>query len=90
METVEGHRGAPSSTESDVVEVTVDDVTVTDYPDGADSKYATRGTAAHGIGLPDNPEAKPVEFVDEWIVNRTIEGRNYHRMDTMVSVPFEG
>lgn len=85
-ETVEGHRGAPSSTEPVVVEVTVDDITITDYPDESDSKYTTRSTAAHGIGVDDDAKDKPVEFVDEWVVNRSIEGRTYHRTDTLVSV----
>jgi len=85
-ETVDGHRGTPSSTESVVVEVTVDDITVTDYPEESDSKYATRGTAAQGIGVPDDPKTKPVEFVDEWVVDRIIEGRTYRRTDTLVSV----
>ena len=88
-ETVEGHRSPPSSTESVVVEVTVDDITVTDYPDDSDTKYTTRSTAAHGIGIADDLKEKPVEFVDEWVVNRSIEGRTYHRTDTLVRVQLD-
>jgi hypothetical protein len=90
-ETVEGHRGAPSSDDPVIVEVTVDDITVTDYPDGMTSKYTTRGTAAHGIGLP--PEDlinTPVRFVTEWVIDRTVEGRTYHRTDRLVMVQLEG
>jgi hypothetical protein len=79
-ETVGGHRGAPGN-----VEVTVDDVTVTEHPDDVQSKYTTRGTAAHGIGLSEEALKKDrVEFVREWIIDRTIEGRIYRRADKLV------
>jgi len=89
-ETVEGHSGAPSSAESVVVEVTVDDITVTDYPDASDSKYTTRGTSAHGFGVPDEFTAKRVELVTEWVIDRTIEGRTYRRTDSLVTGQLEG
>lgn len=81
-ETAGGHRGAPST-----VEVTVDDITVTELPDEPESKYTTRGTAAHGIGLPEDVLKKGrVEFVREWIIDRTVEGRIYRRADNLVMV----
>lgn len=81
-ETAEGHRGTPTT-----VEVTVDDLTVTEVPDDAESKYTTRGTAAHGVGLPEETLAKNrVEVVREWVIDRTVEGRTYRRTDKLVQV----
>jgi hypothetical protein len=81
-ETAGGHRGVPST-----VEVTVDDITVTEHPDELQSKYTTRGTAAHGIGLPEEVLKKNrVEYVREWVVDRTVEGRIYRRADRLVMV----
>jgi hypothetical protein len=85
-ETVDSQRGAPGA-----VEVTVDDITVTEVPDDAESKYTIRGTVAHGIGLPEEMLAKGrVEFVREWTVDRTVEGRTYRRADKLVMVELGG
>jgi hypothetical protein len=81
-ETVEGNRGA-----SNAVEITVDDITVTEVPDERDSKYETRGTSAHGIGLPeDKLKASRIEYVKEWVVDRTVEDRIYRRSDKLIMV----
>ena len=81
-ETVEGHRGSPSD-----LEVGAGDVTIVEHAGETESKYQTRGTAAHGIGLPDEGHrSKPISFVKEWIVTRTIEGRVYRRTDELVMV----
>lgn len=89
-ETAGGSRGAPSSVDSVILEVTVDDITVIEHSNAQESKYTTRGTAAHGIGLPEDKLAgRPIEFVPEWTVERTIEGRVYHRIDTLVMVQTE-
>jgi hypothetical protein len=78
-ETVEGRGDSPNT-----VEVTVDDVTVIEYEGETASKYVTRGTSAHGIDVPDaGHPPRPVSFVKEWIVARTIEGRTYRRSDTL-------
>jgi len=85
-ETVDGRRGDESS-----VEVTVDDITVTNHVDEFESKYATRGTSAHGVGLTDDDGASaPLEYVREWVVDRTVEGRMYHRSDRLVKVELGG
>ncbi len=89
-ETAEGHRGAPSSPDSIVVEVTVDDITVTDYPDDSDTKYMTRGTSAHDAVLPgDQSAAKTFEIVTEWVIERSVNGRRYHRLDRLIDVQLE-
>ncbi len=90
-ETIEGHRGAPSSVDESLVEVTVDDITVTEYPDAPSSKYMTRATAAHGVGVEDEvPKMRPVDFVREWSVDRTVEGRTYRRIDQLRLVELDG
>ena len=82
QETVGGHQGAPSN-----VEIVVDDITVIEHPGDEQSKYTTRGTAAHGIGLPEEELKKNrVEFVREWVIDRTVEGRIYRRADKLVMV----
>lgn len=89
-ETAESHRGVPSSIEEDIVEVTVDDITVTEQADDLESKYTARGTAAHGIGISEEDLVrKPVEFVREWIIDRRVEGRTYHRTDTLVMIQLD-
>lgn len=76
-ETVDGSRGASST-----VEVTVDDITVAEVDA---SKYTSRSTASHDIGPPDDGITKPrTEPVQEWVVERTIEDRKYHRTDRLV------
>jgi hypothetical protein len=81
-ETAEPERGAPST-----VEVTVDDITVIGTSEDVETKYTTRGTAAHGIGIPDEKlQKKRVEFVREWVIDRKVEGRTYWRTDTLVMV----
>jgi hypothetical protein len=85
-ETVDGPRGAPST-----VEVTVDDITVAELPDVAATKYTTRDTASHDVGPPDDGITKPrIEVVQEWVVHRTIEERIYHRTDRLVMVELDG
>lgn len=91
-ETLGGFRGAPSS-----IEVTVDDITIVDPPVEAitePSKWEQRGTAAQipaTAGQPVDPQPRvPVrEPVTEWVVLRTIDGRTYRRTDalTVVSDP---
>ena len=84
-ETVDGPRGAPST-----VEVTVDDITVAEIPDVGASKYTKRSTASHDTGLPDDDITKPrVKVVQEWLVERTIEKRIYHRTDRLVKVELD-
>jgi hypothetical protein len=81
-ETADAHRGS-----SGTVEVTVDDITVTERPDDSGSKYTTRGTAAHGVGLSEEVLKKDrVEFVREWVIDRTVEGRTYRRTDKLIMV----
>jgi len=84
-ETVETHRGPPSS-----LEVEAGDVTIVEHEDESASKYTTRGTAAHGIGLPEEARgSRPILFIREWIVTRKIEGRIYRRSDELVMVELE-
>lgn len=81
-ETVESHRGVQST-----VEVTVDDITVIEHGDESDEKYSTRDTVAHGIGNPDFARpSPPVDLVKKWVVDRSVEGRSYHRRDIFVMV----
>ena len=87
-ETVEGFRGAPTSTE-----VTVDDITVveTDVPEVA-SKWDQRGTSAHvppGVDGEVQPVIRDVEVRKEWTVVRSVDGRSYRRRDEarFVEVP---
>ncbi len=80
--TTESHRGSPSD-----LEVEADDVTIVEHEDDTASKYTTRGTAAHGVRLPDTGRpTQPISFVKEWIVTRTIEGRTYRRSDEFMIV----
>jgi hypothetical protein len=83
---------ADSRVESpNTIEIVVDDITVTQSSDELDSKYTTRGTSAHGIGLPEEMLKKPrVEYVREWVIDRTVEGRTYRRVDKLVMVELEG
>ncbi|GMQ94694.1 MAG: hypothetical protein BMS9Abin12_2199 [Acidimicrobiia bacterium] len=82
VETVDSHRGIPST-----MEVTVDDITVIDHDDESGLKYSTRDTVAHGIGNPDFARpSPPVESVKKWVVDRSVEGRSYHRRDILVMV----
>ncbi|MGI9585705.1 MAG: hypothetical protein ACR2N7_08970 [Acidimicrobiia bacterium] len=79
-ETADAHRGAPST-----LDVVVDDitVTVTDEPESA-SKYSHRASSAH-IPEPDiTPE--PTEPIHEWVSDRVIVGRIYRRTDALVEV----
>jgi hypothetical protein len=87
-ETTDGFRGAPTSTE-----VTVDDITVVtaDVP-GAVSKWDQRGTSSHlppGGDEDVQPVVRDVEVRKEWTVVRSVEGRSYHRRDEarFVEVP---
>jgi hypothetical protein len=86
-ETADGFRGAPTSTE-----VTVDDITVvtTDMPEAV-SKWDRRGTSAHLAPGGDDvqPVVRDVEVRREWTVVRSVEGRSYHRRDEVrfVEVP---
>lgn len=85
-ETVDGPRGAPST-----VEVTVDDITVAELPDVEATKYTTRSTASHDVGTPDDGITKArIKVVQEWVVDRTIEERTYHRTDKLVMVKLDG
>lgn len=84
-ETVEGHKGGQGS-----VEVTVDDITVTEHGGKFESKYTTRGTSAHGMGVVDDVDSPPVEVVRKWIVDRTVEGRTYRRTDRLVMIELGG
>ena len=71
-------------------EIVVDDITVTQSSDELDSKYTTRGTSAHGVGLPHEMLKTPrVEYVREWVIDRTVEGRTYRRVDKLVMVELE-
>lgn len=80
--TTASHRGSPSD-----LEVEADDVTIVEHEDETASKYTTRGTAAHGIGLPDTDRpSQPIPIVKEWIVTRTIEGRIYRRSDELAFI----
>lgn len=81
-ESVDGFRGAPSSS---TVEVTVDDVTIVETPAEAQpTKWERRATAAH---IPDDEAFTPrVEPVREWVVLRTIEDRTYRRTDALTVV----
>ncbi len=95
-ETAGGHRGAPSDldhdvVDPDVVEVTIDDITVTQHPDEPQSKYMTRSTSAHGIGAPEvETKAKPTLIAREWVVDRIVEGRTYRRTDKLIIVELDG
>lgn len=94
-ETTGGFRGAPST-----IEVTVDDLTIIDPPPEAlsqPSKWDSRGTAAQlpvTANVPDEPQPiGPVEEpVREWVVLRSIEDRTYRRTDalTVISESTEG
>lgn len=82
-ETMDGDRGSSS-----VVEVTVDGVTIVEGDDVTVSKYMARGTSAHGVGTPDTARRVEVHApTTEWTVIRTIDGRTYRRIDTLVTVP---
>ncbi len=86
IETVDSRVDSP-----DTIEIIVDDITVPQSSDELDSKYATRGTAAHGIGLPDEyPRAPGIEYVKEWVVDRVVEGRTYRRVDRQIMVELKG
>lgn len=83
--TLEDHPGSPSD-----LEVESDDVTIVEHEDETASKYTTRGTVAHGIGLPDTDRpSQPIPIVKEWIVTRTIEGRIYRRSDELAFIELE-
>jgi len=72
------------------LEVEAGDVTIVEHEDESASKYTTRGTAAHGIGLPEEARgSRPILFIREWIVTRKIEGRIYRRSDELVMVELE-
>ena len=78
--TTESQGGSPSD-----LEVEADDVTIVEHEGETASGYAARGTAAHGIALPDTDRpSQPIPIVREWIVTRTIEGRIYRRSDELV------
>ena len=81
-------RGAPSS-----IEVTVDEITVVEdqalEPDVAasdSSKYQSRGTAAHIVYSDEAPQPPTMRFEEQWSTDRSIEGRTYRRIDTMTRV----
>ena len=76
---------------ADTVEITVDDITVTQSSNELSSKYVTRGTAAHGTGMPEPEFKRPAsEYVKEWVVDRTVEGRTYRRVDRQIMVELKG
>lgn len=74
-----------SSVQAETVEVAVDDVTVVHrMPDAIPSKYAGRMSAAHlYTDAPADPMPEPET---EWVVERSIEGRTYRRIDTLTIV----
>lgn len=87
---------------SSIIEVTIDDITVTaDAGEVADdvqpvSKYAQRSMPGHAKVVaaaeegPDEPEPEDVRpMVREWTSERTVEGRAYRRSDaaTFVEAP---
>ena len=81
-------RGAPSS-----IEVTVDEITIveeaTSEPEDAAtdaSKYQSRGTAAHIVYSDAAPQPPTMRFEEQWSTDRSIEGRTYRRIDTMTRV----
>ena len=81
-------RGAPST-----IEVTVDEITVVDEPTPAPdataadtSKYQSRGTAAHIVYSDAAPQPPTMRFEEQWSTDRSIEGRTYRRIDTMTRV----
>ena len=85
-ETVESRLDSP-----DTVEVAVDDITVTQSSGEPASKYMARGTSAHGIGLPEEtPNTSRTEYAREWVIDRTVEGRTYRRVDKLVMVELDG
>ena len=82
-ETAEGFRGAPTS-----IEMTVDDLTVVDdreMVDTAPSKWEQRGTAAH-MPMPESAPADVRRIITEWVVQREIDGRTYRRTDALTVV----
>jgi hypothetical protein len=84
-ETAETHRGSPST-----IEVTVDDITVVERAEDAESKYTTRGTSAHDMVIPGvDHRSRSVSFVKEWTVSRSVEGRTYRRSDELLIVKIE-
>lgn len=83
-ETVDGFRGAPSS-----VEVTVDDLTViTSDPAQVEqpSKWEQRGTSAHIAEPEDTVSPGSTQRRREWVSDRRIDGRTYRRTDALVIV----
>ena len=81
-------RGAPSS-----IEVTVDDITIIDDVDTHEvsespdaTKYQSRGTAAHLLYEDEELQPAKVRFEEQWSTDRSIEGRTYRRVDTMTRV----
>ncbi len=79
IETADGVRGAPTT-----VEVTVDDITVIDEAPPTPSKWEQRGASAQIAA--DSPSKPAVEPEKVWVVDRVIEGRTYRRTDALVAV----
>lgn len=69
------------------VEVTVDDVSIMIRDDEPRAYFMPRGMLS-----PDTAVVEPrtrfhrTEYVREWVVDRRIEGRRYHRSDRLVMV----
>ena len=74
------------------IEVKVDDIIIiggnrSTAPDSdVESKYHSRGTAAHLHYGEDIPQAAKVRYEEEWSMERWIDDRTYHRIDTMTRV----
>ena len=88
-----GHRGAPSTLEDtvDEISVTVDDITVVEHSDEVAPKYSQRGAPAYGAGLPDNVvAAPPVVVVTEWVTDRQVTDRTYRRSDKLITMEISG
>ncbi len=90
---VAGHRGTPSTREDerDEIAVTVDDITVVEHLDDPESKYSQRGAAAYGAGLPDDVIApRAAVLVTEWVTDRQVTDRTYHRSDKLITIEIDG
>lgn len=84
-ETVGGRGGTPSA-----VEVTVDDITVVENESESTPKYEMREAAARDLVRGGRAAPANVPDDSEWLVDRRITGRRYHRTDTLVSVEASG
>ncbi|MEN8041571.1 MAG: hypothetical protein ABFR95_08720 [Actinomycetota bacterium] len=87
-ETADGHRGS-----SNTVEVSADDITVVYSEEDSASKYMMRGMSAYAADSDSEPaEASELvpEFVREWVIDRSVEGRIYRRTDRLILVELDG